>query len=65
MEVIWEADRWLTERLLRGISGQTCNDNHWITLESAINAKGLHQAFISPGVLLTLYPVHGLSPSGA
>ena len=58
MEVTREADRWLIEPLLRGINGQTCKDNHQSTPESAINAKGLHQEFIT-----FLYPVHGLLPS--
>ena len=50
VKVTREADCWLTEPLLRGIGGQTCKDNHWSTPESAINAKSLHQAFISLGV---------------
>ena len=65
MEVTREADRWLTEPLLKGIDGQTCKNNHQSTPESAINAKGLHQEFITLGVHLTLYLVHGLLPSRA
>ena len=63
-EVTREVDHWLMEPLLRGIGGQICRDNHWSTPKNVINVKGLHQAFISLGVLLTLYPVHGLLSSG-
>ena len=64
MEVIQEAGRWRIEPLFRGIGGRTCRNKNWSTLENAINAKGLLQAFINLGVLLTLYPIHGPLPSG-
>ena len=64
VEVIREAGCWHTKPLLRGIGGRTYKNKHWITLENVINAKGLLQVFINPGVLSTLYPVRGPLPSG-
>ena len=49
--VIREAGCWCTKLELKGIGGRTCRNKHWSTLEYAINAKGLLQAFINPGVL--------------
>ena len=57
VKVTQEAGCWRTEPLLRDINDQTCRNKHWSTLENAINAKGLLQAFINPGVLSTLYLV--------
>ena len=59
MEVIWGVDRYHIELLLKGIDGLVCKKRRKSMLKSVINARNLLQTFISLGVYLILYLVHG------
>ena len=65
VEVIPGEGHCLTGLLPRDIGGQTCKKRRRNMSRNAINARGLHQTFISLEGCLTLCLVRGLLLSGA
>ena len=64
-EVIQGEGHCPTGLLSRDIGGQTCKKRRKSMSRSAINARGLHQTFISLEGCLILCLVHGFLLSGA
>ena len=56
MEVIQEADLYLTEPSLKVIGGRICRKKRKYMWGNVINAKDLHQIYINQEESLTPYP---------